>query len=43
MSGYSEAIIAHHGVLEEHANFIQKPFTLENLLKKVRAILDTTQ
>ena len=40
MSGYSEAIIAHHGVLEDAANFIQKPFTLENLLKKVRAVLD---
>lgn len=41
MSGYTADIIAHHGVLEEGANFIQKPFTLLSLIKKVRSVLDS--
>ncbi len=39
MSGYTENVIAHHGVLEEGMNFIQKPFNLERLLARVREIL----
>ena len=40
MSGYTDNIIARHGVLEKGVDFIQKPFTTEEMLKKVRKILD---
>ena len=39
MSGYTDDVIAHHGVLEEGAEFIQKPFSPEELAGKVRAVL----
>lgn len=40
MSGYTDDAILHHGVLEEGVNYIQKPFTMEGLTKKVREVLD---
>jgi len=40
MSGYTDDAIRHHGLLESGAHFIQKPFTAEALLQKVRASLD---
>jgi PAS domain S-box-containing protein len=40
MSGYTADVIAHHGVLDEGVNFIQKPFSLLNLAAKVREALD---
>jgi signal transduction histidine kinase/ActR/RegA family two-component response regulator len=39
MSGYTADVIAHHGVLEEGVNFIQKPFTVKDLADKVRQAL----
>jgi CheY-like chemotaxis protein len=42
MSGYNEDIIAHHGVLDEHTCFIQKPFSNKELADKVRRVLDNT-
>jgi two-component system cell cycle sensor histidine kinase/response regulator CckA len=40
VSGYSDDVIEHHGVLEEGAIFLAKPFTLEALTLEVRAVLD---
>jgi len=40
MSGYTNNAIVHHGILEEGMNYIQKPFTLESLARKVREVLD---
>ncbi len=40
MSGYTDDVIAHHGVLDGTVHFIQKPFTMQSLAAKVRAALD---
>ena len=40
MSGYTADIIAHHGVLDEGVNFIQKPFSKKDLSRVVREVLD---
>jgi len=39
MSGYTANVIAHHGVLDEDVNFIQKPFTTRELALKVNEAL----
>ncbi len=43
MSGYSRDVISRHGVLHEHTNFIQKPFSVESLATKVREVLDADE
>lgn len=40
MSGYTNNVIAHRGVLDEGINFIQKPFSVQGLGAKVRRVLD---
>ncbi len=40
MSGYAADAIGNHGVLEPGTFFIQKPFTADDLLRKLRAVLD---
>ena len=40
MSGYTDNVILHHGVLEVGIDFIQKPFSVQGLANKVRMILD---
>ena len=39
MSGYTADVIAHHGVLEDGVHFIQKPFTINDLVATVRKAL----
>ena len=39
-SGYTESVIVSHGVLEPEVDLIQKPFTPERLLQKIRDVLD---
>lgn len=40
MSGYTANVIAHHGVLDQGVNFIQKPFSKDDLTVKLREVLD---
>ncbi|RJR22302.1 MAG: response regulator [Desulfobacteraceae bacterium] len=39
MSGYTDNAIVHHGVLDQDTPFIQKPFTLQELGRKVHEVL----
>jgi CheY-like chemotaxis protein len=40
MSGYTEDAVVLHGVLAEDMAFLQKPFTAEELARRVREVLD---
>lgn len=40
MSGYTDDVIARHGVLEQGVNYLQKPFSFEALASKVRQVLN---
>ena len=40
MSGYTNDAIAHHGVLDSGIVLIEKPFSQETLIRKLREVLD---
>jgi PAS domain S-box-containing protein len=40
MSGYTNNVIAHHTILDRGIHFIQKPFSTQALVAKVRQVLD---
>ncbi len=39
-SGYTQNVIAHHGVLDENIEFLAKPYSLSTLATRVREVLD---
>jgi len=40
VSGYTSNVIAHHGVLDESVDFLEKPYSRRQLLQRVREMLD---
>ena len=40
MSGYTQNVIIHHNVLDAGLVLLQKPFTPDALLQKVRSVID---
>jgi two-component system, cell cycle sensor histidine kinase and response regulator CckA len=43
MSGYTDDVIVRHGVLDPGLAFVQKPFTADVLLTKIRDVLEATE
>jgi signal transduction histidine kinase len=43
MSGYTNDSVVNHGILDGGTWFIQKPFTLESLVRRVREVLDNEE
>lgn len=41
VSGYTDDAIIHHGVIQEGTAFLQKPFSPDVLIQKVRQVLDS--
>ena len=41
VSGYAENTILRHGVIDVGARFLQKPFSLKSLTRKIREVLET--
>jgi PAS domain S-box-containing protein len=42
VSGYTADVIAHQGVLNEGVQFLQKPFSIAALTRRIRDVLDAT-
>ncbi len=39
ISGYNDELLAYHGIRSAEVNFLQKPFPLADLVKKIRTVL----
>jgi two-component system cell cycle sensor histidine kinase/response regulator CckA len=39
MSGYSEGVLTHHGIVDQNLTLLPKPFTTTSLLQKIREVL----
>ncbi|HET7543229.1 MAG TPA: PAS domain S-box protein [Polyangiaceae bacterium] len=42
VSGYTENVIVHHGVLKDDIEFLAKPYSVDQLARRVREVLDAT-
>jgi FixJ family two-component response regulator len=42
VSGYAEKTVLQHGKIDITQRFLQKPFSLKTLARKVREVLETT-
>jgi hypothetical protein len=40
-SGYTDDAILRHGVLDDPTRFVAKPYTADDLKRKVRTVLDS--
>jgi len=40
VSGYTENVIVHHGVLKDNIEFLAKPYSVDQLARRVREVLD---
>ena len=40
ISGYTDDMLAHHGVLESNVYLLPKPFSPDDLARKLREVLD---
>ena len=38
MSGYAEKIVNNHKIVQHMTNFLQKPFTMQALARKIREL-----
>jgi two-component system, cell cycle sensor histidine kinase and response regulator CckA len=43
MSGYTDSAIVKHGALDPETAFLQKPFSADDLTRKVRSLLDVSE
>jgi CheY-like chemotaxis protein len=42
-TGYTRNAVVHNGMLDPGTNLLQKPFSLDQLARKVRTVLDGSQ